>query len=76
MSGTLNLEDRNRPIRKGPPQALTCEDPSHRRDDCVLAQDKLLARGALVQFGGRLRSLPNSRLASLLVLGSDAIRLP
>ena len=29
-----------------------------------------------VQFRGRRRSLANSRLASALVLGSDAIRLP
>ncbi|MEV6544570.1 ROK family protein [Streptomyces sp. NPDC051665] len=33
--GALNPEDGKRPIRKGPPQALACEDPSHRRDDRI-----------------------------------------
>ncbi|MFI5879687.1 ROK family protein [Streptomyces sp. NPDC051554] len=33
--GALHPEDGKRPIRKGPPQALACEDPSHRRDDRI-----------------------------------------
>lgn len=33
--GALNPADGKRPIRKGPPQALACEDPSHRRDDRI-----------------------------------------
>ncbi|GAA2630204.1 hypothetical protein GCM10010307_21750 [Streptomyces vastus] len=35
MSGMLNLEAGNDPHDKGPPQALACEDPSHRRDDRI-----------------------------------------
>ena len=33
--GALNPGDERRPKRKGPPQALACEDPSHRRDDRI-----------------------------------------
>jgi hypothetical protein len=41
MSDMLDLDDQPKIIKKGSPQALTCGDPSHRRDDRIRTCDPL-----------------------------------